>query len=278
LILAPYVNRRGQSSSTDWLDHLENADKRRILRLPHEDGLASLAISESTHTILTRTLSSDLEDTDKSIKDPETIFLSANRRSSQFPPLFVKPSQALLDSIIDPATLRVFDLGERIPLTGAPDMQLLGECVHRFMAADLPHLTFEQRMEIAERLRLAWTVSNVSPESMLEMSDRFRYHIQNTWGDCIWYRESPITARIKNQRITGIVDLILETKKDFVIYDHKSFPGGPDSWAPKALSFAGQLKMYADAMSQATNSRVQNVLIHMPLVGKVIDLTPTIID
>lgn len=275
LILAPYVNRRGQSSSTDWLDHLENAAKRRVLRLPHEDGLSSLAIADSTHTVMTQTLSGELENAHKSIYEPETIFLS-ERRSSQFPALLVKPSQALLDSTVDPTTLRVFDLGERIPLTGTPDMQLLGECVHRFMAADLPHLTFEQRMEIAERLRLAWTVSNVSPESMLEMSDRFRIHIQETWGDCTWYRESPITARIKNQRITGIIDLILETTRDFVIYDHKSFPGGPDAWANKALSFAGQLKMYADAMSQATNSSVQNVLIHMPLVGKVIDLTPAI--
>ncbi|CAN5129897.1 UvrD-helicase domain-containing protein [soil metagenome] len=277
LIVAPYVNRRGQGSGVEWLNHLEDQNKRPVLRLPVEDGLASMSIADTNHPVLMRTIASDSSSTtSNSARVQDAVFLSSNRLTRDFLPLLLKPSEATSSLELDPSTLTVIDLGSRIPLTGNPDMQLVGDCIHRFLAADLPHLSHSERCEVGDRLRMLWAVNNVTTESMIEMSDRFKKHIFTMFGECRWYRECPIKGRLGNQRISGVIDLILETENDFVIYDHKSFPGNSESWATKAATFAGQLKMYAQVLSQAADKPVLRAFIHMPVVGKVIDLSPSI--
>jgi ATP-dependent exoDNAse (exonuclease V) beta subunit len=78
-----------------------------------------------------------------------------------------------------------------------------------------------------------------------------------------------------DQRIHGVIDLLLETKEAFYILDHKSFPGSSDKWIEKASSFAQQLTTYEIVIGQASDKPVKGLYIHMPIVGKVIQLQPS---
>jgi ATP-dependent helicase/nuclease subunit A len=50
------------------------------------------------------------------------------------PPLRLRPSDAVFDGSVEIA--EVTRLGDRIVLVGDPDLQALGEAIHRFLAAD----------------------------------------------------------------------------------------------------------------------------------------------
>ena len=273
LILAPYVGRRGQGNGVDWIYQLEDGSKKVFIRLPNQDGIGSMQIGETEHFVRTKTVTGALPDTSLNAKDSQQIFLSPNHKTTEYLPFLLKPSEVTIPQILDSATLPILDIGTRIPLTENPDMSKLGDCIHRFLAADFPILKREERLEIAERQRLLWNASQITSEAMLEMSDRFRSYVADSLGECKWYRECPVIGRIGNQRVHGVIDLLLETEDGFVIFDHKSFPGATEQWAAKALTFAGQLKTYANVLSQSARKPVTGIFIHMPVVGKVIDLT-----
>ena len=74
-------------------------------------------------------------------------------------------------------------------------------------------------------------------------------------------------SRIGDQRASGRVDLLLETAEGFVIIDHKTFPGAPDTWVEKAKEFSPQLAIYSQMIAQATGRHVLQSFIHMPIVG-----------
>jgi hypothetical protein len=44
---------------------------------------------------------------------------------------------------------------------------------------------------------------------------------------------------------------LLETVDGFVIIDHKTFPGAPNSWIEKAKEFSPQLALYSQMVAQA---------------------------
>jgi hypothetical protein len=79
-----------------------------------------------------------------------------------------------------------------------------------------------------------------------------------------------VFSRIGDQRASGRTDLLLETAEGFVIIDHKTFPGAPDTWVEKAKEFSPQLALYSQMIVQATGRPVLQSFIHMPIVGAVI--------
>lgn len=272
LVLAPYVGRRGQGNGLDWLNQLQDQSKKAFLRLPHEDGVVQVQVGDAFHPISAKTTSSAVFNEQKS-EVRSSVFFNLNNLSSGNLPFLLKPSEQDIPFQLDPASILVTDIGSRIPLTGSPDMQLLGDCVHRFLAADLPALSLSQREELAERLRLLWMVPQIDSQSMIELSDRFQNYVANEFANPVCYRECPVTGRVGNQRVHGVLDLLLETNDTFIIFDHKTFPGAPDKWVEKALTYAGQLKMYADILLQSAGKPVNGLYIHMPIVGKVLNLT-----
>lgn len=151
-------------------------------------------------------------------------------------------------------------------------MQLIGDCIHRFLGSDELNTPREIRLTRADRLRDFWSMFQISAESMLEMSNRLAAWVKQRFGDCIWYRECPITGRVANQRVHGVIDLLLETSDGFCIIDHKSFPGASDKWAEKAKTYTEQLRLYATVVTQASKKPVLGMYIHMPIVGKIVEL------
>ena len=57
-----------------------------------------------------------------------------------------------------------------------------------------------------------------------------------------------------------------------MIIDHKSFPGSKEKREEKALSHAPQLAIYREAVEKATKKSVIATIIHMPVVGEMMEL------
>lgn len=91
-------------------------------------------------------------------------------------------------------------------------------------------------------------------------------------ADARRHHEVPVVGRFGDQRVAGRIDLLLEDADSFIIIDHKSFPGGMDQWPSKALEYAPQLALYGQMVERATGKKVRQCLVHMPVVGAIMDV------
>lgn len=60
-----------------------------------------------------------------------------------------------------------------------------------------------------------------------------------------------------------------------MIIDHKTYPGGMDSWEQRAKSHFPQLDAYATLVHQATGKNVVASYIHMPILGTLLGFKDT---
>lgn len=167
--------------------------------------------------------------------------------------------------------LKIHRIGNRLPLSGNPDMALLGDMVHSFLAADDWTRPQEERVVMAQAIRERYDISALTAEAMLEASDRLHQFIDEKYENLVsLHPEWPIHLRKGLQKASGWIDLLLDTPRGWVIIDHKSFPGKEADWLSRATSYLPQLRTYAQALSTATGRPVCEAWIHMPVVGAMI--------
>ena len=73
------------------------------------------------------------------------------------------------------------------------------------------------------------------------------------------------------QRVSGFMDLLLETDQGWVLIDHKSFPGRRSDWVSKAISFSGQLALYREALKHL-GKEVASLWIHFAVSGGMVEV------
>ena len=69
----------------------------------------------------------------------------------------------------------------------------------------------------------------------------------------------------------GWVDMLLETPTGYVDIDHKSYVGADAREYVK--KYAAQLAIYRQAVEKATGKDVVATLLHMPMLGKIFDVS-----
>jgi hypothetical protein len=151
-------------------------------------------------------------------------------------------------------------------------MQLLGDAIHGFLAADRPTLEIGDRRTIAAELLRRWGVSfALQPDDLLRASDRLRQWIDGRWPGAVWHREWPLLHRQSTGTIVrGTADLVIEHADGYAVIDHKSFPGTAEQASRRALGYAGQLGAYAAAVKAATGRRVTGCFVHLPILGAIV--------
>jgi ATP-dependent exoDNAse (exonuclease V) beta subunit len=191
------------------------------------------------------------------------------------PPAVVVPSHLEeVDVVAAAAGLTLERYGDRLILSGDPEMQRLGEAIHGFLAADRPSLAADERRALARGLLERWEVSfALAPDDLLRASDRLRAWVDSRWPGAVWHREWPLLHRQPNGTIIrGTADLVVEHAGGFVVIDHKSFPGSAEQAAVRAAGFTGQLTAYAAAVAAATSRPVTEGFVHLPVLGAVVPL------
>jgi ATP-dependent helicase/nuclease subunit A len=150
--------------------------------------------------------------------------------------------------------------------------------VHAFFAADTPLLTTGERSGCAQRLLSgAGLAGVVHPEALLGAADRLLAFVKGRWGDAMWHREVPVEALIDaaagRRRVSGTIDLLLETTKGYVLIDHKTFPGrGELAVRKKVQEFLPQLAAYAAALRQVPGAKLAECWVHFPVSGAMVEL------
>ncbi len=164
--------------------------------------------------------------------------------------------------------------GDRLILSGDPEMPILGDAIHGFLAADRPSLDLQERCDIARGILERWGVAfALRPDDLLVASDRLRAWVDARFPDAVWHREWPLLHRQANGTIVrGTADLVIQHAEGYVVIDHKSFPGSAEQAAVRALSFSAQLAAYAAAVTAATGRPVTGCFVHLPVLGAVVPL------
>ncbi len=191
-----------------------------------------------------------------------------------YPPASELPSQAKAgegeagaDRVLEVATL-----GPRLPLAGAPDMQLLGQAVHTYLAADRPDRPPQLRLHMAQDILDRWQVSpSLRPQALVSASQALHAWVETRWPEATWHRELAVHHRLPTGTLVqGQADLVLSTPDGLVVIDHKTFPGHLEDAQTRALGHAGQLAAYARACTQATGQPVLERWIHLPVLGQAV--------
>ncbi len=266
LAFAVGVDKEGKNL-TKWLDIMEDKDKKKILRLPTDFDNQNISIGSQRFAATLQ----KFEPFQQGAQNPDegTYKTPVPHMNMEYPRARLVPSEQKSDIGDAVSICGVTSLGERIPLDGVPDMELLGEAIHSFLAVDNHLLGDAKRLEAAGQILLNWKVTAIKPADLLEVSNRLHSHIERTYGaGCVWRTEWPIHLKKENQKAKGWIDLLLETPDGLVVIDHKSFPGSKDRRQERALSYAPQLSMYREAVEKATGKSVIATMIHMPVVGE----------
>jgi ATP-dependent exoDNAse (exonuclease V) beta subunit len=270
LAFAVGVDKEGKNSAR-WLEILEDKENKKILSLPLDFDNQNISVGGQKFAATLQKFEPFQEKVENT--GEATYTTPVTHKNIEHPRSRLVPSQLGTDLGDSVTICETVSLGERIPLDGNPDMDLVGEAIHGFLAVDDYLLEDVKRMEMAEQTLLNWRVTAIKPENLVEVSNRLRSHIEKTYGkDCIWRSEWPIHLRKGNQKANGWIDLLLETPAGIVIIDHKSFPGSKDRRQERALSHAPQLALYREAVEKATGKSVIATIIHMPVVGEVMEI------
>jgi ATP-dependent helicase/nuclease subunit A len=260
LVFAP-----AQKAKSAWLEVL-NTTGQSHLELPAAPGAGIHAAGE---TLPARYASYAPQDGDGA-STPRPAFVRLPRASVAHPPLVRSPS--LETSSADYRVIERAEVGPRIPITGSPDMLMLGEAVHAIIAADDVTATLETRLAKAKATLQRWGVHQIAAEDVCAASDRLHAEIVRRWPERKILKEAPVHAKLGNQLVSGRIDLAVEHAGGYAIIDHKSFPGSRDQWDAKAVGYGAQLELYAEAVSAATGRPCSELFVHMPLVGSLLKL------
>jgi ATP-dependent exoDNAse (exonuclease V) beta subunit len=250
-----------------WLDELIDEHGNPVMSFPEEDD-AFCYVNGVKHVVNT--------DYPKPLEILEDITLDTAYAHSQaevvaYPPMAIRPSDQGGNQ--DAEIIEEIHIGERMPFAGTPDMNMLGEAVHRFFAADNPKYSEDKRLLLASRILKSWNVIEITPADLVKAATRFWQYIQNSWPDSRIHREAPIIWRDGNRTLNGRIDAFVELDDRIIIIDHKSFPGDRSKWLDQAKKYAGQLHLYAEAVSVArSHTKKIEIFLHLPISGVLLSI------
>lgn len=184
-----------------------------------------------------------------------------------YPPARISPSEMPGQGIVG----RPEKIGERLTLSGKPDLNTLGEALHTFYAADRPAFDNSHRLNLAKEILHRWQCKAwIDPGQLIQSADCLYAWIQKMYPQADWKRELPVMHRLQNKsQVFGFIDLLIETPQELIIIDHKVYPGSQKEIRLKSLDFAGQLKTYEDCLREIGELPVACYL-HYPAGGCIV--------
>lgn len=242
-----------------WLDELlDDADSPLV-------SLAGGAVSVAGTRFPSRN-APDPRDPAEAIEAPAPEYVRPAAAVVTHLPLRLRPSGAvvLAGAIQIVATE---PLGTRITLVGDPDLQLLGEAIHRFLAADALTLERTDRERLAAEILARWGAPHLSATDLVVISDRLGAFIASRFGGAAALREWPVHGEDGLQVVAGRLDLLVDLGDGYAIIDHKSFPGSVAMDQDRLGAFASQVRLYARALERITGRTRFEYWVHQPVAG-----------
>ena len=158
---------QGDSGQT-WLEELTGDDGRPTVRFEDERLVAGSRAFPLKPAI-------DLDALPEASRAPRAEYAPAPVARVQHPPKRITPSATPAAAV--PTLLETVTLGDRVPLSGRPDMRALGEACHGFFAWDVVNRAADRRRARARTILDAWRVTALEPDDLVAMSDLSLIHI-----------------------------------------------------------------------------------------------------
>ena len=192
------------------------------------------------------------------------------KKTKHHPPARLTPSSMEKRGEI----IRMDQIGERIPISGNPDMDVVGNAFHAFFAADRPGFEQAHRLDLATGIIKRWKISGaVDPSHLLQSADNLAAWVKQKYPEAVWRREWPLSRRLPEETIvSGFSDLVLKFGKRFAIIDHKTFAGNKKDAGRKAAKFFGQLKAYREILQDQYEGSHVACYIHYPMIGSIFEI------
>lgn len=169
--------------------------------------------------------------------------------------------------------MEIFEsFGCRIHIKGKPEMDMLGNAVHAYLALKIDDMADGERMKNAERITSNWGVeASMDSSELVEAGKNLSGFIDKYYPGCKVFTEWPMMMRNEEgQVMQGWIDMLLETEDGYVVLDHKDYPGkDPED---RMKMYTPQLELYKEAVEKATGKPVIDVLIHLPVSGMILRL------
>jgi ATP-dependent helicase/nuclease subunit A len=208
--------------------------------------------------------------------DPETRSVSPGKdyplpeKIQTHPPARLSPSSMEERGEV----IRMDQIGERIPISGNPDMDVVGNAFHAFFAADRPEFDNRHRLDLATGIIKRWKISGaIDPSGLVQCADNLASWAKQKHPQAVWRREWPLSRRLPEGTIvSGFCDLVIEDRDQFAIVDHKTFAGKRKEAARKASEFSGQLKAYSALLQNRNEGASVSCYIHYPIIGVMVEI------
>jgi ATP-dependent exoDNAse (exonuclease V) beta subunit len=115
-------------------------------------------------------------------------------------------------------------------------------------------------------------LESLNVERVLAAGQAFNTWLSTQWPDAKRYIEYPISmVNDHGQRLSGSIDLLVETPKGWIVIDHKSTSTGIDQLPHIAAHYGGQLAAYKAALETVTDKPVLGQWIHFMAMGVVLE-------
>ena len=159
-------------------------------------------------------------------------------------------------------------VGERIKITGAVDMELLGQALHLCIAKAGAHgsISAADVDGILSRWRVAGAVDGAE---VLGQIHAFQRWIEQRWPGCPVHVEVPVEVGLEEGvRLRGRIDFLVDTPEGWILLDHKANPRGAARDDALIQKHGQQLDAYADALLRATERPVVQKWLFLPVAGQ----------
>ncbi|MEH6628625.1 MAG: UvrD-helicase domain-containing protein [Motiliproteus sp.] len=197
-------------------------------------------------------------------------------------PKLASPENQLIERYLSPSSAPPVEaakideteaFGERLGVSGKPDMAVLGTALHSVIATEI--IARDSSVARASRILADYGMSAVlDAEAVVKQTDAFIRHIEERFNPNAWHVEYPMHyTNEQGQVVRGWIDLALETDDGWVVIDHKSSPHARSEWADKALSYSGQLALYREALNGVADQPVSSCWIHFATTGGLVQVS-----
>lgn len=269
-----HVTQKATNLKTAWLDELTDSTGKSLLTWPLATGEQVLKIGKFSIPVMVNEYSPE-EDSGMTRLTEGANYLVEGIHMKEYPPARVSPSSLTVsdDKMAGIKVQMLADFGCRIEIKGNPEMDALGNAIHGFLAVCSSGYTNQQKLEIAARLLKRWGVDKaIDSNDLISAEKRLRVFIDKTYSGAKIDREWPVSILNNEfQQMQGWIDMLLELPEGYVVIDHKSYPGTDGE--EHAKQYAPQLAVYREAIEKATGKSVISTLIHLPVLGKIFDIS-----
>lgn len=258
------------SLKTGWLDSLVGPDKQSVITWSTVAGRQETRVGKSMIPVTAYEYESESSELSSLLSEEEEFLMSISN-TQEYPPVRISPSNLSEAADSDNCTCEIIEnMHARINIKGNPEMDLVGNAIHAYLAADVVSLSDQDRLGLAQKIIANWNLEKeLEPIEIIAAGRRLTDYLKRKYPGHKAFKEWPMTLRNeKRQLFQGWIDLLLELPSGYVIIDHKSFPG--QNAEERAKKYAPQLVAYKEAVEKATGKPVIDMLLHLPVNGLIV--------